>query len=134
MAQQIAEIERATQGSVDRIGIIGGIIQNVESVTAVISSAVKQQSAVTVETARIVEQASLVAREVAAQIVTISTEAIETGRRASEIRDGSSDIASKVDGLRSIVVARHPYFGGGRKPQEFRSQGNKPAKHAGSWR
>jgi len=47
---------------------------------------------------------SQAAREVAAQIVVVSTEAVETSRRASEIRDGSSDIANKVDSLRSILV------------------------------
>ena len=40
----------------------------------------------------------------ASQIVNVSNEAIETGRRAAEIRDGSAEIASKVDDLRETLV------------------------------
>jgi methyl-accepting chemotaxis protein len=38
------------------------------------------------------------------QIVSVSSEATETGRRATEIRDGSAEIASKVDALRVTLV------------------------------
>jgi methyl-accepting chemotaxis protein len=41
---------------------------------------------------------------VALQIVSVSNEAVETGRRASEIRDGSAEIANKVDLLRASLV------------------------------
>jgi methyl-accepting chemotaxis protein len=104
IAQQILEIQQATEESVASISAIGAVIQNVESVSSIISAAVEEQSAVTSEIARTVEQTSLAAREVASQIVIVSTEAVETSRRASEIRDGSSDIANKVDSLRSILV------------------------------
>jgi hypothetical protein len=49
-------------------------------------------------------ETSLAAREVAAQIVSVSNEPIETSRRASEIRDGSAEIASKVDETRATLV------------------------------
>ncbi|MGA2993909.1 methyl-accepting chemotaxis protein [Bradyrhizobium sp.] len=104
IAQQISEIQHATEESVASISAIGEVIRNVESVSSMISAAVEEQSAVTSEIARTVEQTSQAAREVAAQIVVVSTEAVETSRRASEIRDGSSDIANKVDNLRSILV------------------------------
>jgi methyl-accepting chemotaxis protein len=104
IAQQIAEIQHATEESVASINAIGEVIRNVESVSSMISAAVEEQSAVTSQIARTVEQTSQAAREVAAQIGIVSTEAVETSRRASEIRGGSSDIASKVDRLRSILV------------------------------
>jgi methyl-accepting chemotaxis protein len=104
IAQQIAEIQHATDESVASISAIGEVIRNVESVSSIISAAVEEQSAVTSEIARTVEQTSQAAREVATQIAIVSTEAVETSRRASEIRDGSSDIANKVDSLRSILV------------------------------
>jgi len=104
IAQQILEIQQATEESVGSISAIGEVIRKVESVSSMISSAVAEQSAVTGEIARTVEQTSQAAREVAAQIVVVSTEAVETSRRASEIRDGSSDIAGKVDSLRSVLV------------------------------
>jgi methyl-accepting chemotaxis protein len=83
---------------------IGEVIRNVEAVSSMISAAVEEQSAVTSQIARTVEQTSQAAREVASQIAIVSTEAVATSRRASEIRDGSSDIANKVDSLRSILV------------------------------
>jgi methyl-accepting chemotaxis protein len=104
IAQQILEIQQATGESVASISAIGAVIQNVESVSSTISAAIEEQSAVTREIARTVEQTSKAAREVAAQIGVVSTEAVQTSRRASEIRDGSSDIASKVDSLRSVLV------------------------------
>ena len=83
---------------------IGEVIRNVESVSSVIANAIEEQNTVTVEISRTVEETSLAAREVASQIVTVSNEAIETGRRASEIRDGSAEIANKVDLLRATLV------------------------------
>ncbi|WP_295844276.1 HAMP domain-containing methyl-accepting chemotaxis protein [Tardiphaga sp.] len=104
IAQQIAEIQQATEESVQSINAIGVVIRNVESVSSIISAAVEQQSAVTEEIARSVEQTSLAAREVAAQIVVVSNEAIETERRAAEMRNGAALIARQVDGLHTSLV------------------------------
>jgi methyl-accepting chemotaxis protein len=104
IALQITEIQDATQASVASITGIGEVIRNVESVSSIIAKAIEEQNIVTVEISRTVEETSLAAREVASQIVTVSNEAIETGRRASEIRDGSAEIANKVDLLRATLV------------------------------
>ncbi|HEY4986816.1 MAG TPA: cache domain-containing protein, partial [Bradyrhizobium sp.] len=93
IAQQITEIQVATEASVASIVGIGEVIRNVERVSSIIAGAIEKQSTVTVEISRTVEETSLAAREVAAQIVSVSNEAAETGRRAAEIRDGSADIA-----------------------------------------
>ncbi len=104
IAQQITEIQDATQASVASIVGIGQVIRNVEAVSSTIAKAIEEQNIVTVEISRTVEETSLAAREVASQIVSVSHEATETGRRAAEIRDGSADIAGKVDALRSTLV------------------------------
>jgi methyl-accepting chemotaxis protein len=104
IAQQITEIQEATQASVASIVGIGEVIRNVEQVSSTIAHAIDEQSSVTLEIARTVEETSLAAREVASQIVSVSNEAVETGRRASEIRDGSAEIANKVDALRATLV------------------------------
>jgi methyl-accepting chemotaxis protein len=104
IGQQINEIQDATHASVASITGIGEVIRNVESVSSIIAKAIEEQNIVTVEISRTVEETSLAAREVASQIVTVSNEAIETGRRASEIRDGSAEIANKVDLLRATLV------------------------------
>jgi methyl-accepting chemotaxis protein len=104
IAQQITEIQDATQASVASIICIGEVIRNVESVSSIIANAIEEQNTVTVEISRTVEETSLAAREVATQIVSVSNEAVETGRRASEIRDGSAEIASKVELLRATLV------------------------------
>ena len=104
IAQQIAEIQQATEASVASITTIGDVIRNVDSVSSEISAAIEEQNTVTTEISRTVEETSHAAREVAAQIASVSAEATETGRRASEIRDGSAVIAGKVDDLRATLV------------------------------
>jgi methyl-accepting chemotaxis protein len=104
IAQQISEIQDSTQASVASINLIGDAIRNVESITSVVATAIDEQSAVTSEMSRTVEETALAAREVATQIVAVSNEAAQTGRRASEIRDGSEEIARKVDSLRATLV------------------------------
>jgi len=104
IAQQINEIQEATRESVTSISAIGEVIRNVETVSSQIAAAMEQQSTVTHEISRTVEESAHAAREVATQIINVSNEAGETGRRAAEIRDGSADIASKVDDLRATLV------------------------------
>jgi methyl-accepting chemotaxis protein len=65
---------------------------------------VEKQNAVTLEISRTVEESSIASREVAARIVNVSNEAIETGKRAAEIRDGAAEIARKIDGLQITLV------------------------------
>jgi methyl-accepting chemotaxis protein len=104
IGQQITEIQDATRASVASIEGIGAVIRNVESVSSMIAKAIDEQNIVTVEISRTVEETALAAREVASQIITVSNEATETGRRAAEIRDGSTEIAGKVDLLRATLV------------------------------
>ena len=104
IAKQISEIQDATQASVASIASIGQVIRDVEAVSSSISRAISEQNTVTIEISRTVEETSHAAREVAAQIVSVSNEASETGKRAAEIRDGSAEIASKVDGLRAMLI------------------------------
>src|SRR5258708_16978965 len=104
ITQQISEIQQSTQASVASINVIGDAIRNVESITSVVATAIDEQSSVTAEISRTVEETALAAREVATQIVSVSNEAAQTGRRASEIRDGSEEIARKGGSLRATLV------------------------------
>lgn len=104
ISQQISEIQESTHASVQSICAIGEVIRNVEVVSTAIADAIEEQNATTLEISRTVEETSLAAREVAAQIASVSREAAETGRRASEILDGSVNIARKVDVLRTTLV------------------------------
>jgi methyl-accepting chemotaxis protein len=104
IAQQITEMQTATQHSVSSIATIGRVIEGIETLSSTISDAMERQDGVTSEIARTVEESAQAAREVATQIVKVSNEAVETGRRAHDIQTGSADIADKVAGLRSILV------------------------------
>lgn len=104
IAQQIAGIQNSTRASVDAIGVIGEAIRNVETVTSGIADAIDAQTSVTTEISRTVEETAIAAREVASQIASVSRDATEAGRHSSDIRDGSSDIAKKVDDLRNTLV------------------------------
>jgi len=87
------------------ITLIGDSIRNVESITSVVATAIDEQSAMTSEISRTVEETATAACEVVTQIVSVSNEAAETGRRASEIRDGSKEIAGIVADLVSMQAA-----------------------------
>ncbi|BBB96921.1 MULTISPECIES: methyl-accepting chemotaxis protein [Bradyrhizobium] len=104
IALQIAEIQEATYASVASMTTIGDVIRSVESVSAAISAAVEEQNVVTADISRTVEETSHAAREVASQIASVSAEAVETGRRASEMHDGSTAIAENVAELRTTLI------------------------------
>jgi chromosome segregation ATPase len=104
IAQQINEIQDATRESVTSISAIGDVIRSVEALSSEIATAMERQSSVNQEISRTVEESTQAAREVATQISRVSNEAVETGRRAAEIRDGSAEIAGQVDGLRATLV------------------------------
>ncbi|MGC2774983.1 MAG: cache domain-containing protein [Bradyrhizobium sp.] len=104
IAQQIAEIQDSTRASVTSIGAIGEVIRNVEEVSSGIADAIQAQNSVTMEISRTVEETSAAAREVASQIASVSREASEAGRRSTDIRDGSTNVAEKVQQLRTELV------------------------------
>jgi methyl-accepting chemotaxis protein len=104
ISQQIAEIQDSTRASVTSIGAIGEVIRNVETVSSSIADSIEAQNTMTAEISRTVEETSIAAREVASQIASVSREASEAGRRSSEIRDGSMDIARKVEALRTTLI------------------------------
>jgi len=104
IAQQIAEIQDSTRASVTSIGAIGEVIRNVEAVSSGIADAIQAQNSVTIEISRTVEETSAAAREVATQIASVSREASEAGRRSTDIRDGSTTVAEKVERLRTELV------------------------------
>ncbi|MGJ4970295.1 MULTISPECIES: cache domain-containing protein [unclassified Bradyrhizobium] len=104
IAQQIAEIQDSTRASVTSIGAIGEVIRNVEAVSSGIADAIQAQNSVTIEISRTVEETSAAAREVASQIAEVSREASEAGRRSTDIRDGSTVVADKVQRLRTELV------------------------------
>lgn len=104
IAQQVSEIQGATQECVTSINAIGDVVQSVDEVSAQIAMAMEEQSQVTREITRTVQESTNAAREVATQIARVSAEARETGRRAAEIRDSSGEIAGKVDGLKTTLA------------------------------
>jgi PilZ domain len=89
---------------VTSISAIGDVIRSVDTFSTQIAEAMERQSSVTQEISRTVVESAHAAREVATQIVGVSNEAVETGRRAADIRVGSAEIAGKVDGLRATLV------------------------------
>jgi methyl-accepting chemotaxis protein len=104
IAQQIGEIQEATRESVTSISAISDVIRSVDSFSSQITSAMEMQRTVTQEISRTIAESSQAAREVATQIVNVSSQAVQTGRQAAEIRDESAAIASQVDNLRATLI------------------------------
>src|SRR3954451_16091685 len=101
IGQNVSQIQTSTRSAVDAVGAIGEVIRNVEAVSSGIADAIQAQNSVTMDISRTVEETSAAAREVATQIAAVSREASEAGRRSTDIRDGSTMVAEKVQRLRT---------------------------------
>lgn len=100
----VAEIQVATQATVDAVGHIGGEINEVDKVATAISAAIEQQHAATQEIARSVELSAQSNREVSSKIENVSQDAVQLNDRAAEVRGTIAGAADSIEALRSILV------------------------------
>ncbi|MEH0071459.1 methyl-accepting chemotaxis protein [Pannonibacter sp. Pt2-lr] len=101
---QIAEIQAATNASVDAIGNVGETIATLNSIAATIAAAVEEQNAATSEIARNVQQASAGTVEVSSNITGVSRAAEETGAAASQVLGSASGLARDAETLKTEVA------------------------------
>ncbi|WP_374628629.1 methyl-accepting chemotaxis protein [Pannonibacter indicus] len=102
---QIAEIQAATNASVDAIQNVGDTIARLNGIAATIAAAVEEQNAAALEIARNVQQASAGTVEVSSNITGVSRAAEETGAAASEVLGSAGGLARDAETLK-VEVAR----------------------------
>ena len=105
IAQQVTEIQAATQQAVEAIHAINTTIAEVSAISATIAAAVEQQGAATAEIARNVQQTSESAQLVTLNIAGVSKAAAETGAAANEVLGAASDLSRNAEQLGGQVSA-----------------------------
>lgn len=100
ITRQIAEIQDATQDSVDAIREIGGTISQVSRIATAIAAAVEQQGMATREIARSVQQVAQGTAEVSANIAEVSRSTTETGTASSQVLGAAQSLAADSNRLK----------------------------------
>jgi methyl-accepting chemotaxis protein len=100
---QISGIQKATGESVNAIGDIGRIIENINEIATTISAAVEEQGAATDEITRNVRGAADRTRSVSASITEVANETGKTGELSAQVLATAKDASEKVENLRSRI-------------------------------
>jgi len=100
---RISEIQAATGQSVEAIGRINTVIQQMNEISLTIASAVEEQGAATQEIARNVAQAADGTQLVSSNILAVTQASAETGTAASQVQSSSAEVAQQAEGLRHEV-------------------------------
>ena len=103
ISNQIADIQKETDSSVEAIRDIANTMQEVTTATERIASAVKEQGMVTTEISGNVLQASAGSSDVAQNISGVQQAADESHKSAEQVLTASQDVATNADKLRTVV-------------------------------
>jgi methyl-accepting chemotaxis protein len=99
IAAQIGHVQQASQGAVEAIREIGGLIEEVGAITTSIAAAVEEQGAATSEIARNVQQTAASTRVVTSNISGVSRAANDTGAAAGQVLSAAGDLSRQAETL-----------------------------------
>jgi len=103
ISAKIAEMQAATNESVDAVQAIGGTIGRINEIATTIASAVEEQGAATKEIARNVQQASAGTAEVSSNIAGVTQAAAQTGAASTQVLGAAGELAKDADLLHQQV-------------------------------
>ena len=103
IAQQIAQMQSATDATVGAIGDVRTIIDQIGEASTVIASAVEEQSAATQDISRNVQSVATGTQEVTGSIAEVSQAASETGAAANQVQAASAELAQTAIQLKQQV-------------------------------
>ena len=103
ISRQIAQIQSATEQSVDAMKGISGTIQSIAEIAGTIAAAVEEQGAATQEIARSVHQAATGASEVSSHIGEVNRGASDTGTAASQVHSSALALLGESNRLTAEV-------------------------------
>jgi methyl-accepting chemotaxis protein len=104
IATHIDRVRTATGASVAAVTRIEQTIREISTIASLIADAVQQQDLATAEIARNVTQTANAANEMTSRIGEVSSEAVDTGRLAVEVRDNIVALSQMVEDLRHSVI------------------------------
>jgi len=104
ISRQIAQIQSATEQSVDAMKGISGTIQSIAEIAGTIAAAVEEQGAATQEIARSVHQAATGASEVSGHIGEVNRGASDTGTAASQVHSSALALLGESNRLTAEVA------------------------------
>lgn len=103
IGSRIADIQGATQLSVDAMESIITNISDIDQAITGVSAAIEEQNATNKEVARSVSEASHGVQQVSMIISDVKTRAGDTGESADTVLDAARDVAKLSDNLRGSV-------------------------------
>lgn len=103
IGDQVGDIQTATNISVDSIQAITRTMQEVNSFTTSIASAVEEQDAATMEISRSVQQAASGTQEVTTNITGVSGSVSETRQSAEQMQNASLEVVAQSEKLKLSV-------------------------------
>jgi methyl-accepting chemotaxis protein len=104
IARHIGQVRSATGASVAAVGRIEQTITEMDAIAASIAAAVEEQGASTAEIARNVAETAGAANKMTSRTNEVSTEAVDTGRLAADVRDNIIALNQVVEELRHSVI------------------------------
>jgi len=104
IGQQVSQIQGATRGAVDAIGLILATVEEISQITVAIAGAVEEQSAATQEIARTVQQTAQATDAVGQNITAVSQAANDTGAAATQVLAAASELSGQSEQL-TVEVA-----------------------------
>jgi len=103
ISRKIAAIQTDTQGAVEAIGTISGVISQINDISGTIATAVEEQSATTNEMTRNVADAAKGSGEITQNIEGVAEAARGTSSSAQESQKAANDLAEMAAQLHSLV-------------------------------
>ncbi len=103
ISRKITAIQTDTQGAVEAIGTISGVISQINDISGTIATAVEEQSATTNEMTRNVADAAKGSEEITRNIAGVAEAARGTSSSAQESQKAANDLAEMAEQLRSLV-------------------------------
>jgi len=103
ISQKIKVIQENTNGAVEAIGSIRGVIDKISHISSVIATAVEQQSATTNEMSRNVAEAAKGAGEISGNIAGVAEAAQSTSSSVGEAQKATQHLAEMAAQLRHLV-------------------------------
>ncbi|WP_161993771.1 HAMP domain-containing methyl-accepting chemotaxis protein [Muricoccus nepalensis] len=105
IGQQVGQIQGATRGAVEAIGLILSTVREISEITVAIAASVKEQSSATQEIARTVQQTAQATDLVGHSIASVSQAASDTGAAATQVLAAASSLSTQSEHLTAEVGA-----------------------------
>lgn len=103
ISKKIEAIQSDSQSAVNSIGSVTDAIEQLNSISASIASAMEEQSATTNEVARVVGESSQGVQQITENIQQVSLAAEQTGKGANDMQGAAQNLSSLANQLNALV-------------------------------